>query len=162
MDAPAEKAVVDLLTKQKQTLAVAESCTGGRIADRLTEVPGASVVFRGGVVAYQDEVKERFLGVRAATLKSHGAVSEAVAREMAEGARRVFETDYAIATTGFAGPDGGPEAPVGTAFVAIAFAGGTNVAKEFNPTGRTAFKEQTARQALERLAAHLKNPSLPS
>ena len=119
-DEEIEQVVVRLLTAQKKTLALAESCTGGFIANRMTNVPGASAVFLGGVVSYANSAKEKFLGVRAETLKRHGAVSEAVAREMAEGAREKFGSDFAIAVTGIAGPGGGTkEKPVGTVFIAL-------------------------------------------
>jgi len=88
-----ETIIIRMLTERKQTLALAESCTGGAIADRLTDVPGASAVLLGGVVAYSNLCKQKFLGVRAETLAQHGAVSEAVAREMAEGARREVQAD---------------------------------------------------------------------
>jgi nicotinamide-nucleotide amidase len=147
-----ESVVVRLLTESKQTLAVAESCTGGGIADRLTDVPGASAVFPGGFVTYSNEAKEKFLGVRRETLSAHGAVSEPVAREMAEGARRAIGSDYAIAVTGIAGPSGGSEEkPVGTVFIALASPHGTEVWKMFNPWDRLAFKEVTAGQAINRL-----------
>ena len=89
-DEEIEQVVVRLLLERKQTLALAESCTGGNIAHRVTNVPGASAVFIGGVVCYADEVKEKFVEVKAETLRSHGAVSEPVAREMALGARRAI------------------------------------------------------------------------
>ena len=109
------------LTEANMTLATAESCTGGTIASRLTALPGASAYFKGGVVAYSNEVKESHLGVRHETLAAHGAVSEETAREMVEGVRSRMDADYAIATTGVAGPDGGtPEKPVGTVWIAVA------------------------------------------
>jgi len=108
------------LTERGKTLATAESCTGGTIASRLTALAGASAYFRGGVVAYSNEVKECALGVKHETLAAHGAVSEETAREMAEGVRQRLGADYAIATTGIAGPGGGtPEKPVGTVWVAV-------------------------------------------
>lgn len=147
-----ETKIVRLLTERKQTLAVAESCTGGYISHSLTNVPGASAVFSSGLVTYSNEAKQKFLGVRAETLERHGAVSEPVAREMAEGARHAGGTDYAIAVTGIAGPGGGtPEKPVGTVFIAVASAGETCVTRRFNPGERLAFKEVTARQAIEQL-----------
>lgn len=151
-----ESVVIRLLTEKKQLLALAESCTGGAIADRLTNVPGASAVFLGGFVTYSNAMKEKMLGVRSATLAQHGAVSEPVAREMAEGARRVLGSDYAIAVTGIAGPSGGTsEKPVGTVFIALASLSGTAVWKMFNPWDRLAFKEVTARQAINQLRLRL-------
>src|ERR1700733_11957794 len=89
-----EEAIVRSLTERKQTLVLAESCTGGLIASRITNVPGASGIFPGGIVAYSDEVKQKLLGIRFETLKKFGAVSEAVAREMAEGVRKKFGADF--------------------------------------------------------------------
>ncbi len=110
-----------LLTERGQTLAVAESCTGGMIGARLTDEPGSSAFFRGGVLAYADEVKIARLGVPAATLTRHGAVSEATVRAMAAGCRERFGTDYALAVSGISGPGGGTEdKPVGTTWVALA------------------------------------------
>lgn len=116
-----QELVHGLLTERKQTLATAESCTGGSIAVRFTALPGASAYFRCGVVAYSNEAKADILGVRADDIARYGAVSEQVARQMAEGARRVAGADYAIATTGIAGPTGGSEEkPVGTVWIAVA------------------------------------------
>lgn len=109
------------LTERGLTLATAESCTGGTIASQLTAQAGASAYFKGGVVAYSNEVKECALGVQHSTLEAHGAVSEETAREMAEGVRKRLGADLAIATTGIAGPDGGTkEKPVGTVWIAVA------------------------------------------
>ena len=109
------------LIERGKTLATAESCTGGNIARLLTAQSGASAYFRGGVVAYSNEVKESVLGVKHSTLEAHGAVSEETVREMVEGVRIRLGADYAIATTGIAGPGGGtPEKPVGTVWVAVA------------------------------------------
>ena len=109
------------LIEQGLTLATAESCTGGNIARLLTSQAGASAYFKGGVVAYSNEVKESILGVKHSTLEAHGAVSEETVREMVEGVRTKLGADLAIATTGIAGPDGGtPEKPVGTVWIAVA------------------------------------------
>ena len=151
-----EETVVRLLTKRRQTLALAESCTGGYLAHRITNVPGASKVFNGGLVAYGNAAKQKFLGVRAATLTRHGAVSTAVAREMAQGARKKFGADFAIAVTGIAGPNGGTKVkPVGTVFIALTHARGTVVERRFNFCGREQFKALTAQQAWELLRAQL-------
>lgn len=118
--------VVTLATDRGVTLASAESCTGGMVAAALTDVPGASAVFRGTVVAYADDVKVRALGVGPALLATHGAVSAEVARDMAEGVRARLGSDLAVAVTGVAGPGGGSAAkPVGTVWFALATAGGT-------------------------------------
>jgi nicotinamide-nucleotide amidase len=151
-----EEVIVHLLTKHKKTLALAESCTGGFIAHQITNVPGASHIFLGGIVSYSNESKQKFLGVQVQTLELHGAVSEAVAREMVQGARERFEADYAIAVTGIAGPSGGTAGkPVGTVFIAIAGAFGILVEHKLNPFGREKFKQETARQALELLNGKL-------
>ena len=115
-----EKRVHRLLTDRTQTLAVAESCTGGSIASRFTAMPGASAYFKGGVVTYWNQTKSLLLNVSADTIARYGVVSEQVVRQMAEGARHAVDTHYAIATTGMAGPSGGtPEIPVGTVWIAV-------------------------------------------
>lgn len=147
-----EIAVVRFLMKRKWTLATAESCTGGLIANQITNVPGASKIFLGGIIAYSNDVKEKFLGVRSSSLKKFGAVSENVAREMAEETRKKFDSDFAIATTGIAGPTGGTKSkPVGTVFIAAANKGKTVVVHKFNPFSRKKFKEVTTQQALQLL-----------
>ena len=113
--------VAKILCQKGATLAVAESCTGGRIANTFTAMAGASEYFKCGVVAYANDAKQTLLGVDAETLNAYGAVSKQVAEQMAEGVRRVGQSDYAIATTGIAGPTGGSdEKPVGTVWIAIA------------------------------------------
>ena len=113
--------VAKILYQRGATLAVAESCTGGKIANTFTAMAGASEYFKCGVVAYANEAKQALLGVKAETLNTYGAVSQQVAEQMAEGVRRVGQSDYAIATTGIAGPTGGSdEKPVGTVWIAIA------------------------------------------
>ena len=155
-DEEIESVVVKLLTEKKKTLALVESCTGGNIAHRVTNVPGASVVFLGGVVGYANEVKEKFVGVKSETLEKFGAVSEEVAREMVMGARAKFQSDFAIAVTGIAGPGGSSaEKPVGTVFIALADVGKVEVKKFLNPWDRATFKEVTATQALELLRVRL-------
>ena len=155
-DEEMEMIVVRLLTERKKTLALAESCTGGCLAHRVTNVPGASAVFLGGFVTYSNEAKQKFLGVRAETLAAHGAVSEAVAREMAEGARQQAGADFAVAITGIAGPGGGTkDKPVGTVFMALAGESGTVVEQRINSYERETFKQLTAQQALEMLRAQL-------
>lgn len=146
-----EDVVVQLLAANKATLAIAESCTGGLLANRITDVPGASLVFIEGNVTYSNEAKMRTLGVSPELLSTVGAVSEEVARVMAEGALRRNGTTYALSTTGIAGPDGGTEQkPVGTVFIGLASRGSaTQVEKEFFPTDRPSFKRITTQHALD-------------
>ncbi len=147
-----EAVVVRELSRRRATVAVAESCTGGFIAHRLTNVPGSSSVFLAGFVTYANQSKVAAVGVSAETLSRHGAVSEAVAREMAEGARLKSGSDYAIAVTGIAGPGGGTEAkPVGLAYLALAGPAKTEVVRLFNPFDRETFKFATSQQALDLL-----------
>lgn len=121
-----EKKLGEVLRQKKKSLATAESCTGGYIAHLLTKVPGSSDYFKGSVIAYSNEVKEKVLNVSASSIQKEGAVSEIVVKQMAENARILFNTDYAIATSGIAGPDGGSdEKPVGMIWIAIASKKGT-------------------------------------
>lgn len=114
------EAIGKLLSDRGQTLAVAESCTGGYISHLITSVPGSSAWYKGSVTAYSNEIKEQFLGVKTESIQAHGAVSEQVVREMAEGVRERMNTRYAVATSGIAGPTGGTEdKPVGTVWMAI-------------------------------------------
>ncbi|HZJ55435.1 MAG TPA: CinA family nicotinamide mononucleotide deamidase-related protein [Myxococcaceae bacterium] len=116
------------LLRRRETLALAESCTGGRIADMLTDVPGASAYFLGSAVAYANDLKERWVSVAHTTLVENGAVSQVVAGEMARGARRGAESTWALSVTGIAGPDGGtPEKPVGTVYIGLDGPEGTEV-----------------------------------
>lgn len=147
-----EAVIVRKLATRKQTLALAESCTGGCISHRITNVPGASAVLLAGLVTYANNAKLKFLKVSPETLAVHGAVSEAVCREMAEGARRETGADYSIAVTGIAGPGGGsPEKPVGTVFMGVSSVKGTVVSQHLNRFERETFKRVTALQALELL-----------
>jgi nicotinamide-nucleotide amidase len=152
-----EEIVVKLLTQRKQTLAVAESCTGGFLAHRITNVPGASVVFLAGYVTYANEAKEGMLGVDPRLISEHGAVSENVARAMAEGARQRENTSFALATTGIAGPGGGTEGkPVGAVFVALAGEALVTQVSNFQfPDDRPTFKELATQAALEMLRRSL-------
>lgn len=125
-DSPLEVQLGTLLKARKQTIATAESCTGGKLASLLNKHAGSSAFYLGSVVAYSNSVKHSVLGVSSTNLDLYGAVSEQVVREMAEGVRRLCGTDYAIATSGIAGPDGGsPEKPVGTVWMAWATPEGT-------------------------------------
>lgn len=149
-DEPLEKVCADLLTEHHKTLAVAESCTGGMIASTLVGIPGSSKWFMEGAVTYSNEAKMRRLGVSEATLAQYGAVSRETAKEMAEGMRRTGCSDYAIATTGIAGPDGGTkEKPVGLVYIALAAPDGTEV-REFHFTGdRSKVRHSTMLNALD-------------
>jgi nicotinamide-nucleotide amidase len=152
-----EEVVVKLLTARKETLALAESCTGGLLADRITNIPGASEVFVAGYITYANETKIDVLGVDPTLIERHGAVSKLVARAMAEGARARANTTYALATTGIAGPGGGSlDKPVGTVFVAFAAAEAeTAVLPLFFPSDRPTFKQLTAQAAFETLRKKL-------
>ncbi|MGD8387897.1 MAG: competence/damage-inducible protein A [Desulfobacteraceae bacterium] len=145
-----EDAVGQALTEKGLTLATAESCTGGRIGDRITNAAGSSTYFLGGVVAYSNEAKMNLLGVSEATLREHGAVSEPTAREMAEGVRKRFGADLGLSVTGIAGPEGGiREKPVGTVHIGLATRGGTRAGKYRFWGGRDQVKAQTAMMALD-------------
>ena len=148
-----ETVVVKMLTEQNRTLALAESCTGGYLAHRLTNVPGASAVLLAGYVTYSNEAKTGAVGVDPALIAEQGAVSRQVATAMAEGAREKGGADFALATTGIAGPSGGSdEKPVGTVFIALAARDQpTKIQKRFFPDDRPTFKELTAQAALEML-----------
>ena len=120
-DVPLEKAILDFMSARNLTLSTAESCTGGYIAHLITQHPGCSAVYAGGAVSYSYELKESILGVKEETLNTQGAVSEQTVLEMAAGAVKHFNTDYAVAVSGIAGPDGGTaEKPVGTVWIAVA------------------------------------------
>ena len=151
-------AVLDQLGRKQQTLAVAESCTGGGIGAALTAVPGSSSVFAGGVIAYSNAVKQRQLGVSAELLDQHGAVSDAVVMAMARGVRDRLETDWGLAVSGVAGPGGGsPEKPVGLVHLAVAGPDGCEaVALRFGDRrGRSAVQQLTVIRALDRLRLRL-------
>ena len=152
-DESLESVVLKLLNQRKATLATAESCTGGFIANSLTNVPGASRVFLAGYITYANESKSDVLNLNLKLIEKYGAVSEPVARAMAEGARMRAGSSYGIATTGIAGPDGGSEEkPVGTVYVALASRRSDTVVKKFFfPTDRETFKQLAARAALDLL-----------
>jgi nicotinamide-nucleotide amidase len=151
-----ETVIVRQLAAKKATLAVAESCTGGFLAHRLTNVAGASEVFLAGYVTYSNEAKTSALGVDPGAMTEHGAVSEDVARVMAEGALARSKASFALATTGIAGPGGGSEAkPVGTAYIALAGGGQTVVRHLFFPTDRETFKQLATQMALNLLRERL-------
>ncbi len=145
-----ERVVGYLLSMQGKTLAVAESCTGGRVAWQLTRTPGSSEYFAGGIVAYSNDLKKRILHVKAATLKTHGAVSAEVAGEMATGVKDRAKTDYGLSITGVAGPGGGSsEKPVGLVYVALARKGKTVVWRLLLGRGRDRVRRRAAVAALD-------------
>jgi nicotinamide-nucleotide amidase len=152
-----EEAVVKLLTGRKKTLAIAESCTGGYLAHRITNVPGSSSVLLAGYVTYSNEAKITMLGIDTRLISEHRAVSEQVALAMAEGARKNANADFGLATTGIAGPSGGTEQkPVGTVFIALSTPDQpTKVERRFFPDDRPTFKELATQTALEMLRRSL-------
>jgi nicotinamide-nucleotide amidase len=155
-DETLEEVLVKLLTGRKETLAVAESCTGGLLANRITNVPGASEVFLAGYVCYANQAKIDMLDVDPESIRKHGAVSEQVARALAEHARSRARSTYALATTGIAGPTGSsPEKPVGTVYIALAAAEQTAAKKLFFPSDRETFKQLAAQAALNLLRRKL-------
>ena len=160
-DETLESAVGRLLQERGATLVLAESCTGGLLAKRLTDMPGSSAYFQEGLVTYSNESKERLLGVPHDLIVEHGAVSEPVAREMAEGARRVSGADYGLSVTGVAGPDGGTqEKPVGLVFVGISDSNNT-FAEKLDLTAwarsRGSIRERSANRAFDLLRLHLED-----
>ncbi|MBV9463634.1 MAG: competence/damage-inducible protein A [Verrucomicrobiae bacterium] len=152
-----EDVVVNALRQREQTLCVAESCTGGHLADRITNVPGASEVFRQGWVTYSNEAKIRELNVPSETLEKYGAVSALTAQAMADGARRRAESDFALAVTGIAGPSGGSVSkPVGTVFIALAGPEQVQVHKGLYAYDRLTFKWSASQAALNMLRLELR------
>ena len=144
--------VLDALRQGRHRLGVAESCTGGMVAERVTNIAGASATFIGGVVAYADVVKTAALKVPIETLEAHGAVSEETVRAMAEGAQRLFSADCTIAVTGIAGPGGGtPDKPVGTVWLAARVHTATRVVKRVFPGDRNEVRHRAAQAALDLL-----------
>ena len=151
--------LVALAKDKKLTLGTAESCTGGLIGATLTSVSGASAVFFGGIISYDNSVKEAVLGVKKETLLTVGAVSHDTAVQMAEGARRVLGTDLAVSVTGIAGPTGGtPTKPVGTVFIAVARRDGKTLCTENHFLGdRDAVRTQTVEKAITLLTEAVEN-----
>ena len=158
-DESMEEIIVKLLKANSSTLSTAESCTGGLLANRITNVPGASSVFMDGFVTYSNASKSELLGVPGDLITTYGAVSEEVVRAMAEGALAKSDTRFALATTGIAGPDGGTiEKPVGTVWIALAEQGKkTDAWKESIPKDRISFKQIATQSALDRLRKRLKS-----
>lgn len=156
-DETLEEVIVKLLIERKETIALAESCTGGLLAHRLTNVPGASAVLLAGYVTYANEAKIDILRVDPKLMEKHGAVSEPVAQAMAEGARNRARSTYGLATTGIAGPTGGSdEKPVGTVYVSLASADQKTIGQKFFfPNDRETFKQLTAQAGFELLRKKL-------
>lgn len=155
-DGNMEGAVADLLVQRRLTVGVAESCTGGLLAHRLTNVPGSSAYFRGGVTCYSGESKIEVVGVKPAILEEPGVLSAECAAVLAEGARRIFRADLGVGITGLAGPGGGtPEIPSGTVFFAVDGPHGPVVERGYFPAARQVTKERTAQAALDLLRRYL-------
>jgi PncC family amidohydrolase len=145
-----------ILSDKRLTIALAESCTGGLIMSRITDVAGSSDYFEAGFVTYSNKAKEEFLHVPAEVLEAKGAVSAETAEKMAEGARAAAHAHIAVSVTGIAGPGGGsPEKPVGTVYMALASKEGTIVRKHLFSGGRLEIKRQTADEALALLLDYL-------
>jgi nicotinamide-nucleotide amidase len=152
--------IIGLLAARGGTLAVAESLTGGMLAAALTSVPGASAVFRGGVVAYATDLKAALLGVPAGLLERHGAVHPSVAEAMAEGARRRLGAAVAAATTGVAGPDPSDGQPVGTVYIAVSSAAGTTHRHLALSGDRQRIRESTVEASLSLLIGVLREDNI--
>ncbi|MDP3017007.1 MAG: CinA family protein [Deltaproteobacteria bacterium] len=145
-----EKAIGDRLRKKGWTLSIAESCTGGLINDRITDVPGSSDYFMGGMVTYSNKSKTELLGIPEAYIKRFGAVSPQVARKMAQGVRKAFGTTFGLSTTGVAGPTGGTKrSPVGRVFIGIAAGRKTWVKREDLKGSRREIKKKASERALQ-------------
>jgi PncC family amidohydrolase len=151
-----ESRIGTLLASKRLTLAVAESCTGGLVCHRITDVPGSSRYLEGGVIAYSYNAKERLLDVDHDTLYEHGAVSEETAREMADKARRIFGADIGLSVTGIAGPGGGlPGKPVGLVFIALSARGVSQCVRQVWPYDRAGNKAASAEATLGLLLEYL-------
>jgi nicotinate (nicotinamide) nucleotide adenylyltransferase len=151
-----EKQIGDFLRAKGQTLSIAESCTGGLVSDRITDVPGSSDYFRGGIVSYSIEAKARHLGIPPDEIKRYGVVSAQVAKKMARGVRKAFRAGYGVSTTGVAGPGGGTvKTPVGTVFIGFSDGKKTFAMEAHFKGGRREVKEQAAEKALRILYQQL-------
>ena len=145
-----EEKIGEILKRRGLKISVAESCTGGLVGSKITDAPGASSYFLGGVIAYSNEIKMDILGVKKETLENFGAVSEECAREMAIGVSNLFKSDVAIATTGIAGPSGGSkDKPVGLVYIAIKIGEELEVRKYVFKGKRTEIKEKIANRAIQ-------------
>ncbi len=147
----AGKQIIEILTEKKQSIVTAESCTGGMVASALTDIPGASAAVYGGYVTYANAAKSRMIHVQARLIRDYGAVSNQVARAMADGARNTARADYAVAVTGIAGPDGGSEKkPVGLVYIAVSSELATLVIEhKFGNLGRDEIRRASVTAALD-------------
>jgi nicotinamide-nucleotide amidase len=145
------KRIIDILTEKKQSIVTAESCTGGMVASALTDIPGASAAVYGGYVTYANAAKSRMIHVQARLIRDYGAVSNQVARAMADGARNTARADYAVAVTGIAGPDGGSDKkPVGLVYIAVSSELATLVIEhKFGDLGRDEIRRASVAAALD-------------
>lgn len=149
--------ISEYLWRAGKTVCTAESCTAGLVSASIAALPGASTYFRGGLVAYANELKTQLLGVSEELLQEHGAVSEDCVRAMVNGALERLQTDYAVAVTGYAGPGGGPEASVGTIYVAVGTSDGIDVRELTGDDGREENVARATLTALQMLLEKLKN-----
>lgn len=141
-----------MLTEKELTVSVAESCTGGRVGDLITDIPGSSEYFLGGIISYSNDAKIRLLCVDKATLILKGAVSREVAIQMADGVRRMLRSDIGVSTTGIAGPTGGsPKKPIGLVYVAVSSEKSTACSKNLFKGSREDIKQKSAEKALKML-----------
>jgi len=151
-----ESVVGRLLTERNLTLSVAESCTGGLLAERMTDIPGSSGYFKGGIVSYTDETKERFLGIPGKEINDFGAISNEIAQDMAKNVREMARSDLSVSITGIAGPGGGTmDKPVGLVFIAIADAGGVSVEKLTFTGDRLQIRKMAVQSSLDLLRRKL-------
>lgn len=148
-----EKTIGDHLREKGWTLSIAESCTGGLICDRITDVSGSSDYFMGGMVTYSNESKAKYLGVPMKDIKKYGAVSQQVAKKMAQGVRKAFGTTFGLSTTGVTGPTGGtPRSPVGRVYIGFSKGNKTWVSKEDFQGDRREIKEKATKKCLQLLS----------
>jgi len=151
-----EEILGELLRRKKLTLSAAESCTGGRVGDKITNVSGSSDYFLGGAVTYSNEAKAELLKVKEKSLKAHGAVSEQVAKEMALGCRKLFGSDIAVSTTGIAGPTGGSkEKPVGLVWFGVSDGKKTTTDRKVFSGDREQVKEAASMHAIVLVLSHI-------
>ena len=153
---PIEKSVVCILKRFKLTIAIAESCTGGLLCHRITNSPGCSKYFKGGIIAYNNDLKKRILGVPGEILKISGPINEETAIAMARGIRKIVDSDIGIATTGIAGPTGGSKTkPVGTVFIAISNGEKEKGQRFLFKRGRRTIKSSASTKAIQMLKEFL-------